>query len=311
MDLSIVIVNWNARDYLKKCVASIYKDATNPSFEIIVVDNASSDGSTEMLRNEFPGVILIENKNNLGFGAANNKALKKCASEFVLMLNPDTEVLDGAFAAMVSFMRQNEKAGAVGAKLLNTDGTIQLTCARNFPTLITEFFWLTTLVRRFPKSRVVGKYLMSYWDHKDRREVDCLSGACIMARLEVLKRLNYFDEDYFMYGEDVDLCYCFKKAGWQVWYLPEAEIIHYGGASSKKIAATAAIYDRIAIKVFFKKHYGLLAAIAYRIMCSFIGFSMSAISIIVLPFSGEREKTKKLFFENLAIFEWSIGLRSK
>lgn len=311
MDLSIVIVNWNAKDYLNKCVASIYENATNLSFEIIVVDNASSDGSAEMLRSEFPSVILIENKNNPGFGAANNQALKRCASEFVLILNPDTEVLDGAFVTMVSFMKQNEKAGAVGAKLLNANGAAQLTCARNFPTLLTEFFWLTTLVRRFPKNRIVGHYLMSYWDHNDKREVDCLSGACIMARQDVLKKLNYFDEDYFIYGEDADLCYRIKKAGWQIWYLPEAEIIHYGGASSKSISEKAVIYDRESLYTYFKKHKGILTAICYKVMCIFIGIGMvcvSAPAYFWFLIKG-KDDFRKTLLENRAILLWALNLR--
>ena len=309
MDLSIVIVNWNARDYLRKCLKSVYANPDGLGLEIFVVDNSSTDGSPAMLKKEFPGVKVIENKGNPGFGAANNQALKICESDFALILNPDTEISTGALAAMVGFLKQNGKAGAVGAKLLNADGTIQLTCARNFPTLLTEFFWLTTLVRRFPRNRVVGKYLMSYWDHNDKREVDCLSGACIMARLGALKKLDYFDEDYFMYGEDVDLCYRIKKAGWQIWYLPEAEIIHYGGGSSGRIAETAAIYDRISIAKFFGKHRGILTAIAYRIMCFFVGLFMSAVSAGVFVFSRDREKIKKVFFDNLAIFEWAAGLR--
>ena len=311
MDLSIVIVNWNAGDYLRKCLESIYVNSEALALEILVVDNGSSDGSVEMLRERFPNVALIENKDNPGFGAANNQALKGCASDFVLILNPDTEVSAGALAAMVNFLRQNAKVGAVGAKLLNANKTIQLTCARNFPTILSEFFWLTTLVRRFPENRIIGGYLMSYWDHNDKREVDCLSGACIMARLEVLRKLDYFDEDYFIYGEDVDLCYRIKKAGWQIWYLPEAEITHYGGGSSRNIAEAAAILDRIAIKTFLRKHRGVLPAAGYRMMCIFIGLAMSAISGAVLLFARERGKTKKVFLENLAIFEWSAGLRDK
>ncbi len=311
MDLSIVIVSWNARDYLRKCLTSIYKNSNGLETEIFVVDNGSGDESAGMVRKEFPGVKLIENTANPGFGAANNQALKRCAGKFTLILNPDTEISGRALAEMVNFMRQNGKIGALGAKLLNADGTVQLTCARNFPTMLTEFFWLTTLVRRFPKNRLVGRYLMSYWDHNDKREVDCLSGACVMARRDVLKGIGYFDESYFMYGEDVDLCYRIKKAGWQVWYLPEAEIIHYGGGSSGRIAETAAIYDRISITKFLRKRHGILMAVVYRVMCFFIGLGMSSIFGVALIFTREREKIRKVFFENLAIFEWAAGLRNK
>ena len=311
MDLSIIIVNWNARDYLRKCLESVNKHSNGLNLEIFVVDNSSNDGSIEMLKREFTKINLIENKNNPGFGAANNQALKKCGSEYVLILNPDTEVSAGALSAMVNFMKENKKAGAVGAKLLSADKTIQFTCARNFPTLLTEFFWLTTLVRRFPNNRLIGGYLMSYWDHNDRREVNCLSGACIMARLEVLRELDYFDEDYFMYGEDIDLCYRIKKAGWNIWYLPEAEIIHYGGVSSKNISERAVIYDRESLYTFFRKHQGVFAAMCYKITCIFVGLIMVFISGIAYLWFLIRGKDdfRKLYLENCAILFWALKLR--
>ncbi len=309
--LSVIIVNWNTKTYLLRCLESIYKNLNDLSLEIFVVDNASSDGSVEAVRKSFPQVFIISNEDNPGFGRANNQALRKCNGKFALILNPDTEISVGSFATMVNFMKQNERVGAVGAKLLNADGTVQLTCARNFPTLLTEFFWLTTMVRRFPKNRIIGKYLMSYWDHNDRREVNCLSGACIMARSAVLKELNYFDEDYFMYGEDVDLCYRIKKAGWQIWYLPEAEIIHYGGASSKIIAEKAAIYDREALYAYFRKHRGELTAISYKMMCVFIGIAMVCISGLTYFWFLIKGKDdfRKILLENRAILLWALNLR--
>lgn len=309
MDLSIVIVNWNAGIYLKKCLDSVYAACAGLDAEIFVVDNDSTDGSVKAVREDFPCVRILENKDNPGFGAANNQALRLCSGEFVLILNPDTEVRAGALGKITDFLRANRSAGAAGAKLLNADGSIQMTCARNFPGLLTEFFWLTTLVRRFPGNRVVGRYLMSYWDHSDRREVDCLSGAFIMARRKVLEDIGLFDKDYFMYGEDVDLCYRIKKAGWQIWYLPEAEAVHYGGGSSGRIAEKAAVYDRIAISLFFRKHYGLFTAVLYRIMCVFIGAGMTSVAGIALPFTKDRKKARKVLFENFAILAWSLGLR--
>jgi len=311
MKLSVVIVNWNVKELLAKCLESIFQTSGGLGLEVIVVDNASSDDSAGMLKRDFKNVILIENKQNIGFGAANNLGIKICKGEYILILNPDTEIIGEGLRKMVDFMDRNPNAGAVGPRILNSDGSIQMTCARNFPTLSTEFFWLTTLIRRFPKNKVIGRYLMSFWDHEEKREVDCLSGASMMIRKSAAENLKYFDEDYFMYGDDVDLCYRIKKAGWKIWYLPEAEIIHYGGGSSKGIAETAAIYDRIAIATFFKKHHGILTVIAYRIMCIFIGLSMSIISGTKILFTRNRGKMRKIFFENLAIFEWAIGLRNK
>ncbi len=311
MDLSIIIVNWNARDYLRKCLESVYINSDQLSLEVFVVDNGSVDNSVDMIKRDFPDVSLIENKSNHGFGAANNQALRRCAGEFALILNPDTEVCPGSLRKMVDFLRQNPRAGAVGAKLLNPDGSIQLTCARNFPTIVTEFFWLTTLFRRFPKNRLVGYYLMSYWDHKDERAVDCLSGACVLVRRDILQKLDFFDEDYFMYGEDVDLCYRIKKSGWQIWYLPEAQLIHYGRGSSNRISETAAIYDRKAIQLFFKKQHGALTAGFYRLECIFISLAMAMTCalILIVPFVEERHKVKKVFLENVAILLWGVRLR--
>lgn len=309
MDLSIVIVNWNAGSYLKKCLDSVYAACAGLDAEIFVVDNNSTDGSVKKVRDGFPYVRIIENRNNPGFGAANNQALRLCSGEFVLILNPDTEIRADAIGKITDFLRADPSAGAAGAKLLNADGTVQMTCARNYPGLLTEFFWLTTLVRRFPDNRVVGHYLMSYWDHGDRREVDCLSGAFIMARRKALEDIGLFDEDYFMYGEDVDLCYRIKEAGWHIWYLPEAEAVHYGGGSSGRIAEKAAIYDRIAISLFFRKHYSPFTAVLYRIMCVFIGASMTSIVGIAAPFMKDRSKARKVLLENFAILAWSLGLR--
>jgi len=308
VDLSIIIVSWNTKDYLLKCLNSIYRNIKNMTFEIIVIDNASSDGSTEMIRLKFFDVILIENKQNIGFGAANNQAIKRSGGKYVLILNPDTEILGESLNTMVTFLNENPKVGIVGPKILNPDNSIQLTCARNFPTLATEFFWLTSLVRRFPKNRVIGHYLMSYWDHNDRRRVDCLSGACMMVRRDTLEKLGLFDEDYFMYGEDVDLCYHIKKSGWQIWYLPEAQIIHSGGESSKRISETAPVYDRQSIQLFFKKHHGEFIANIYKFMCLFIGFIMTITSglILLCPLIKERWKFKKLFLENKSIFFWAL-----
>lgn len=313
IDLSIIIVNWNTKDYLQKCLNSVYENTRDITFEIIIVDNASNDSSVEMVKYNFSGVILIENEKNFGFAAANNQALKRSRGKFVLILNPDTEVLPRSLNVMVDFLKRNSKAGAAGPKILNPDNSIQLTCARNFPTLSTEFFWLTTLIRRFPKNKIIGNYLMSYWDHNDRRQVDCLSGACIMVRRDVLEKSSFFDEDYFMYGEDIDLCYCIKKAGWQIWYLPDAKIIHYGGASSKKISESAAIYDRRAIQLFFKKHYSRSTAGIYRLMCLLLGLVMVLVSglILVFSFTKDRWKVKKLFLENRAILLWALKLKGK
>ncbi len=312
ISLSIVIVNWNSYRFLERCLQSIAETLSPAVYEVIVVDNASTDDSVSLIRSGFPAVRLIANDNNAGFARANNQGFAGSKGKYVLILNPDTVVLPQAIERLTGFLDQHPDFAAVGPKLVNADKTIQFECARNFPTLFTELFWITTLVRRFPKNKVVGRYLMSYWDHLSGREVDCLSGAGILIRREVLENINFFDEGFFMYGEDVDLCYRVRKSGRRIYYLPEAEIIHYGGGSSRLISARAAAHDRQALQRFFRKHYGVFTAASYRIMCFFLGLGMSLLSavVVVIPFLENRLKTKskKVLAESLAILRWSLYL---
>jgi hypothetical protein len=231
MNLSIVIVNWNTRDMLATCLESVLASVAYLEMEVIVVDNASSDGSAQMVRERFPQVCLIENQTNVGFARANNQALQRCQGRLVLLLNSDTRVLGDALGQLVAFMEGHPRAGAAGSTLLNDDGSLQPSChpmltpGREFWRLI----FLDALLHR-------ATYGAEFWKSSQARQVEVIKGACLMLRREALSEVGLLDESYFMYTEEMDLCLRLAKAGWQLWWVPAAQIIHYGEASSRQAA---------------------------------------------------------------------------
>lgn len=254
VDLSIVVVNWNTRELLAQCLQSLEDTVRESSFEVWVVDNGSSDGSVAMVQERFPWTHVIANAKNIGFVRANNQAIARCQGHYVLLLNSDTEVLPGALDEMVRFMDAHPSAGVAGARLLNPDGTFQASHSP-FPTLWGEFLMLSGLGRRFVRPRYP-----SYGPEveKGAQQVDYVEGACLLVRREAVDEVAGLDEYVFMYAEDVDWCYRFAQAGWEVWYLPQVTIVHYGGQSSKQSQGCmeAELYrSRI---YFFRKHYGLI-----------------------------------------------------
>jgi hypothetical protein len=263
-----------------------------------------------MVKERHPDIRLIENKNNVGFAKANNIGIQKASGDYILLLNPDTLVKQNSIKKLLQFLQNNQTYGAVGPMIMEKSGKIQLTCARNFPSLLTEFFWISTLNRRLPHNKIIGRYLMSYWNHKDSKEVSCLSGACMLIKANLLKDLNGFDESFFMYGEDVDLCFRIKQNGYRIFYKAESKIYHYGGASSEKIARKAVIYDRQSIQMFFKKHKGLIYALSYRLECLLTSLIMGIFLLAFLCFywNPNRWKVKKIFDELIMVFLWSIKM---
>ncbi len=198
--------------------------------EIIVVDNGSKDGSIEMVHSEFPDTIIIANNLNLGFAAANNQGIKCSRGQFVLLLNSDTKILDNAMDKTITFMKKNPDASIVGCKLLNPDGTLQPSC-RSFPSIWNIFTESTFLYKIFPKNKLLGKYYMCYFEHNSILQVDVVMGAFMMIRREVFENIGYFDEAYFMYTEETELCFRAKARSYNVYFLPTSQIIHYGGGS--------------------------------------------------------------------------------
>jgi len=239
VELSIIIVNWNGRDLLAKCLESIVKRPPAVSYEIVVVDNASTDGSVEWLRAaqsngllKGAGFRLIENTENFGFARANNIAFRQTSSRLVFLLNSDTEVREGAIDRLIETLKSNEKAGGCGPKLLNPDGSLQHSVYRNPPTaweiLVTGLRLYYLLPRRIRGALLLGPY----WDHASRRKARMLSGAAILLRKEVIDSVGGFDEEFHFYGEDIELCLRIVNSGWELWFEPDAQIVHHGAASA-------------------------------------------------------------------------------
>ena len=229
--ISIIVVTWNSQHYITNCLDSIYRVAGEFEREIFVVDNASSDRTVEIIQTQFRSVIFERNVTNAGFAAANNQAIAKSTGDYVLLINPDTAILPGALVKMVAALEQNPEIGMVGPMILNDDGSIQYTCARRLPTLLTEVWWLTGLDQRFKQSRIFGRYLMSYWDHRDSRFVEQISGACMLIRRETLQRCGPLDARFFFMYEDVEFCRRVSLHGYKIYYLAEAVIKHSEGKS--------------------------------------------------------------------------------
>jgi hypothetical protein len=266
LDLSICIVNWNVKDLLKACLGSIYTNTKDISFEVIVVDNNSSDESIRMIKSDFPQVKLIENKTNAGFTKASNQAINITRGRNIMLLNPDTEVIDNALNKMVRFLDSRRDCGALGCKLLNTDGSLQRSC-RTFPTLEVMLYSALFLDSLFPKSRLFGKYFMTWWDFNETREVDQPMGSALMVKKEVLDKVGLFDENIFIWFDEVDLCYRIKKAGFKIFFTPEAQIKHHLSQSFKQWKSVPQIFKgsvtwRKSRNYFFKKHKGMPSVFA-------------------------------------------------
>lgn len=253
-DLSIIIVNYNVKEFLHNSIESIIKASRDFSTEIIVVDNASSDGSVEYISKSFPYVKIIANEINLGFGKANNQALEISTGKFIVIINPDTIVKEDTFQNVIEFFKITPQAGMVGCKVLNPDGTLQLACRRSFPGLWTSFTKVTGLSNLFPNSRFFAKYNLTYLDENQTYEVDAISGSFMVLKREVYEKIGGFDPQFFMYGEDLDLCYRTKQAGYKVFYLHTTEIIHYKGESTRRSPLDETKHFYNAMSLFVNKH---------------------------------------------------------
>ncbi len=253
-DLSVIVVSWNTCSILRQCLKSIYKQIRDIVFEVIVIDNASTDGSVEMIRSEFPGVTLIVNDTNRGFAAANNQGIYVAQGRYILLLNSDTIVLDHAIDKVVAFADVHSEAAVVGCRVLNQDRTLQPTCFM-FPCILNMLLSTTYLYKLFPKSKFFGRERMTWWDRKDTREVDVLTGCFMLVRQKAIEQVGLMDEQFFMYGEETDWCYRFKQAGWKVMFAPVAEIVHIGGASTDRMTGDMTLQLRGSVLRFIDKYH--------------------------------------------------------
>lgn len=255
MQISIVIISYNVKEFLQQSILSLKKSCHNITHEIIVVDNNSIDGSDKILASKFPEVKLIKNYDNKGFAKACNQGLEISTGKYMLLLNPDTMLQEDTIPKMIEFFETHPDAGAAGCKILNADGTLQLSCRRSIPTPGVAIPKIIGLNRLFPKSKLFSKYNLTYEDPDKQIEVEALSGAFMMFRKEVYEQIGGLDEDYFMYGEDLDYCYQIGKAGWKIYYTPTTKIIHYKGESAKLATFDNFIVFYKAMDIFVQKHF--------------------------------------------------------
>jgi GT2 family glycosyltransferase len=258
-----VIVNYNVRALLRECLASVFDSRGDIAFQVCVVDNASVDGSADMVRAEFPQVRLIEAENR-GYAAGNNLGLRAFGPEggrpftpprYLLLLNPDTVLPPAALAEMVTFLDQRPRAGAAGPRLVRLDGSLDKACRRSFPTPEVALYRLIGLSSLFPRSRRFGRYNLTYLDPDLITEVDSVVGAFMLLRSEALQEVGLLDERFFMYAEDLDLCYRLKQRGWQVWYNAAVTVLHYKGQSSRQRSTVTNIEFYRAMRRFHAKHF--------------------------------------------------------
>ncbi|HSR69760.1 MAG TPA: glycosyltransferase family 2 protein [Acidobacteriota bacterium] len=253
--LAVIIVNHNSTDYLRRCLDSLRRQGGEPSFQTVVVDNASRDQDFSQLRKEHPRVRFLLNADNRGFSAACNQGVEVCQSRFCLFLNPDCEVEQDALRHLCDFLQSHPEAGIVGGRVLNPDGTLQLACRRSIPRPRVALFRVLGLSRLFPKSRLFGAYNLTYLDEKQPARVEAVSGSFLAFRRRLYREAGPMDEDFFLYGEDLDFCYRAAQAGWQVHYIPQAVAIHHKQKSASRNPDLSLYHFYRSMRLFHDKHF--------------------------------------------------------
>ncbi len=295
MELSIIIVSYNTREILRNCLKSVFEFASGVELEVIVVDNASVDGSVEMVAGEFPEVVLLANTENRGFAAANNQGFEVARGEFWLLLNSDTLLLDSVLPAAIGYMRQNPEAGMLGCRVLNSDMSLQQTCFM-WPSLFNLAIQATGLGRVFPESPFFRRERLQGWLRDSEREVDSITGCFLLVRAVATQRIGVLDENFFFYGEETDWCRRFKDGGYSVMFVPLGEIIHLGGASGDKTHYSRKLLLSQAQVRLQRKHNGLLAAvIAWLLLWCEVFIKSAGFGVASLIRPGLRSAFQKHF----------------
>ena len=255
MDLSICIVSFNTRDLLRDCLNSIFSSLTQYSYEVIVADNGSADGSSEMLAAEFPQVQVIQNTSNLGYTVPMNQALRAAAGRYLMQLNPDTVLTPGLLESLLGFMESQPRVGICTPKVLNSDGTLQMQCRRSAARPWDAITYILGFSKLFPRSRLFGRYLMEYLPEDQINEVEAVSGSCMLIRRGVVDQIGYLDEQFFAYQEDAEFCFRARKAGWQIYYVPTAQLTHFGGLGGSRFVPYRGIYAwHRSYYLYYRKH---------------------------------------------------------
>ncbi|MGC9354325.1 MAG: glycosyltransferase family 2 protein, partial [Mariniphaga sp.] len=280
MELSVIIVNYNVKHFLEQCLHSVLKASKTISTEIFVVDNNSADGSTQLVKEKFPQVHLIENKDNVGFSKANNQAIRLAKGKYILLLNPDTVVEEDTFSKVIRFMDEHPDAGGLGVKMIDGKGNFLPESKRGLPTPWVAFCKMFGLSKLLPKSKKFGKYHLSYLDDNETHEVEVLAGAFMLLRKETLDKVGLLDETFFMYGEDIDLSYRITQGGNKNYYFPETTIIHYKGESTKKGSLNYVKVFYKAMIIFAQKHFSGGKANAFSLLLNLAIWFRALLSVL-------------------------------
>lgn len=320
LGLTISVVSHNSRDLLKTCLRSIYQKAEGIRFEVVVVDNGSTDGSVEMVQKDFPQVKLIQNQENLGFARANNQAIKHSKGRYILLFNPDSIFKNGSLNETVKFMDSHPEVGILGSKILNSDGTIQESNA-SFPNLFTEFlrvFQVKKIIASMKLRKKIGQkwsrllgstireYFRVYWDSERIRQVDWVTGACLMVKRKAIEDVGLLDENFFMYYEDADWCYRMRQRGWRVYYYPFLEVVHYVGKADVEFSQRVFIERHKSMYHYFQKHAGKTVLFLLRLFV-WSGLGLRSMGLLLMyPFrrTNQEELRKRLsaYLKTIEIF---------
>jgi GT2 family glycosyltransferase len=312
IELSVIIVNWNSKDFVRGCLSSLYANCKSVSFEAIVVDGGSFDGCGEMLAAAFPSAKFVQLEKNVGFAKANNFAVHHAGGRRLLFLNPDTELLEDSVQVLMEQLKALPKAGAVGCRLLNADRSLQLSSVMAFPTVLNQVINSDYLKTRFPNWKMWG--IAPLFDKsRTPAAVEAISGACMLVDRKIFESVGGFTEEYFMYGEDVDLCFKISKAGYSVYHVPGTVMVHFGGGSSGQAKSNFSnVMMRESIHLFLRRSRGVLSAAVYRAAMAVSSVVRLALILVLLPFSRDRVvrhgggSLRKWF----SILRWGLGLES-
>jgi GT2 family glycosyltransferase len=307
-DLSVIIVNWNSKDYVRQCLKTLFTQCQNMGLEVIVVDGGSFDGCDLMIAAEFPQVIFIQVKQNVGFARANNAGFERATGKFVWLLNPDTEVIGQAATTLLQTLQSRREIGMVGARLLNSDGSLQTSCVQSLPTALNQALDSEFLRRRFPQWSFWG--IGALQSQAQPVEVEAICGACMMLRREDFERVGRFNPGYFMYGEDMDLCLKIHQAGLKIVYVPGAEVRHHGGGSSQKqFSKFSAVLMREAVTFYLSSNFSIFHAWFYRFCMAVSALGRIAALLAVRLVARSESKVKNFFSLQkwTAILRWSFG----
>ena len=308
MDISVILVSYNTLEMTKKALDDLFSSLGNLEMEVFIIDNASKDDSAEILRREYPHISLIENKQNIGFGRANNQALPFIRGRYVLLLNTDAFVEPDTITKTVQYMNAHPKCGILGVKLLWRDGTLQPSC-RFFPTPWNIFLERTNLKRFFRHTKMVDD--MS-WDHNSVRDCDWVPGCYYLIRKEVIDQVGLFDPRYFLYYEEVDHCFAARRAGWKVVYFPDTPVVHIGGESAKhegEISSSSQQIESLQIEselLYFRKNHSLIGVLIYLLLSSLADFIQLLKDLIKV-----RPAKRVLFNLKHALFVWKMFFRTR